>query len=191
MFTRGFMLEKITYHQLAPEETEWISQASALINTYAQQGLMLEQPEEQLANLAEQGRFAVALNQNGQVIGTLGLTLAYTNGELEFGGWAVVEEYRHQGVGVELLKHFANQLDHLGILRPDQVIFALANNNSRPIFHKLQAEEVDQTQASLEIFEPCQNCLCDKSQLKPGHRCVDSMHLLTNVLISLAEASNP
>jgi N-acetylglutamate synthase-like GNAT family acetyltransferase len=148
----------------------WLDQAVRLINAYAEEGLMLEQTVESLSGMAEAGWLALALTEEGdQVLGVAGLT-AWSSGILEFGAWAVEREWVNQGIGKELMAEV------LKTVADDQPVITFGNQeNSGPIFERMGLEKLDQTKLPDELFEPCQTCNCDKSNLGSGQRCVDTV----------------
>lgn len=167
------MQEKINknYEVIFPQEGDehLFLLAATLINAYAEQGIMLEVTAEQLQLIAAQGLLALAIDEQQQVVGTAGITLVYPDGKMEFGGWSVQEDWKASGVGKQLL---ATLLGHSQL--SDKNIIAFGNQNSGPIFQKLGAVVMDQSQVHQNAFVPCQACGCkDKDKLLPGQQCVD------------------
>lgn len=164
-----------------------LAQASMLICGYADKGLMLNQSSDALAQMAEKGGLVLAndfLNDN-KVIGTIGITQAWSDGDiLELGAWAVDQGHRHHGVGMGLLERLAVALSN----HPDglKTVIAFANKNSGPIFASLGATVLPQYLMDPAAFGPCTSCHCDKSCLEPGQLCVDTIYNLTDVMQKLA-----
>lgn len=184
-------VEYLTGVRLNSNANGLLAQASMLIGGYAEKGLMLGQSSDALAQMTEKGELVLAndfLNGSG-VIGTIGITQEWSGGDmLELGAWAVNQEYRHHGVGIGLLERLAVVLaDH-----PDglKTVIAFANANSGPIFASLGATVLPQKLMDPAAFGPCESCHCDKSCLKPGQLCVDTIYNLTEVMRSLAEEYN-
>lgn len=161
-----------------PEDSGLLLQAVALIQTYAEIGLMVAISEERLTQMAAQGMLALAVNEAQDVVGTAAVTFVWPDGSHEFGGWAVQEEYKRHGVGVDLLHKL---FDHVGV--PDKVI-AFGNYNSGPIFQKLGAALLGHDEMHPDAFIPCKTCKCHgKENLPFGHKCVDSIFDLKPVLL--------
>ncbi len=155
------------------QHTETLLAAAALINGYAEQGLMISVSLEQLQQMAAQGLLAIASNEKGKVIGTAGITLIYPDGKKEFGAWAVDPSAQKSGIGKKLLEAVLKKA-------PNETIIAFANQNSGPIFEKLGAPKLKQTEMHSQAFEPCKSCKClGKESLSSGHLCVDTIFNLS------------
>lgn len=180
------MHEQLKAEYIQPQMDEvgmvMLVQASALISSYAEKGLMLNQPVETLLEMARMRNVVFAVH-GGEVIGTIAVSYIWPDGKKELGAWAVKEEYRLHGVGIGLLKQLAIQLSH----SPDGLgtIIAFANNNSGPIFKNLGATVLPQQLVHPDAFVPCQTCHCDKSCLTDGSQCVDTIFNLTPVMKKL------
>ncbi|MBU1085318.1 MAG: GNAT family N-acetyltransferase [Candidatus Beckwithbacteria bacterium] len=149
----------------------WLDQAVGLINEYAEQGLMLVQKIEDLQQMAQAGWLVLALTEgeDSQVLGVAGLT-AWTEVILEFGAWAVKEEYRDKGIGKELMA------EAISTVPDDKWLVTFGNKkNSGPIFEKMGLKVLDQSKLPDELFEPCKDCHCDKSDMSEGQRCADTI----------------
>jgi len=165
-----------------------LAQASALIGSYALQGLMLVQDPEKLVSMTETGTLVLALqsiNDVQQVVGSIAITVQWPDGKRELGAWAVQHELRRHGVGIGLLEalsvHLANSPNGL------QDIIAFANHNSGPIFARLGATPLSHSLMHKDVFIPCQSCHCDKSCLPLGQMCVDTIYNVSPVMRQLAE----
>lgn len=161
-----------------PEDSGLLLQAVALIQTYAEIGLMVAISEERLTQMAAQGMLALAVNESQEVVGTAAVTFVWPDGSHEFGGWAVKDEYKKHGVGHQL---FFDLFNHVGT--PDKVI-AFGNHNSAPIFKKMGAVLLGHDEMHPDAFEPCKTCKCHgKEDLPMGQKCVDSIFNLKPVLL--------
>ncbi|MCR4329175.1 MAG: GNAT family N-acetyltransferase [Candidatus Roizmanbacteria bacterium] len=168
-----------------------LAQASALIGSYAEKGLMLEQTEEALARMSQEGSLVVALlseNGNRHVVGSIAITTQWPDGKRELGAWAVHEELRRHGIGIQLLEALAVHLS--GTREGLQQVIAFANNNSGPIFESLGATPLPHAKMHPDAFVPCQSCHCDKVCLAPGQMCVDTIFNLSPVMQELSEGYN-
>lgn len=158
--------------------------ASAIVNQYAQEGVMLALSVERLQAIAAEGLLAVAVTtqEPPEVIGTAGITFTYPDGTLEFGGWAVDRAWQHTGVGKHLLKDVLSH--HTDAFR----IIAFGNTTSTPIFTKHGATVLDQGKMHPDAFKPCLSCKCHgKAELPPGTLCVDSILDLSPILTTMNE----
>ena len=81
-----------------------IAGAVDLVNHFNKTGLMLPTTLEYYTELAKKGVLVVETNGLGIVVGAVAYTQFYEGGVWEFGGWAVAEEYQHQGIGGKLAK---------------------------------------------------------------------------------------
>lgn len=166
------MTEKPEYYikVVGEPDENWLDQAVELINGYASEGLMLEQTIKSLGLMAQMGWLALALTEgDNQVLGVAGLT-AWSSGLLEFGAWAVENEFKDQGIGKELMEAV------VGVVLDDKQVITFGNkDNSGPIFTKMGLESLDQSELPDELFEPCQTCNCNKAGLKSNQRCVDTV----------------
>lgn len=163
---------KIEIRLIGSEETEHLNNALNLVNSFAEKGFMLSQSYEALQNLATLQRLVVALLDD-RIVGVAGITFDYGDGLLEFGSWAVENEYQREGVGKMVLDFFLRQYDTAKLI-------ALGNSNSAPIFRYLGARELCESDVPSIVFGPCETCNCNgKKDLSPGRRCVDSIFDLT------------
>jgi N-acetylglutamate synthase-like GNAT family acetyltransferase len=168
------MQEQIhNYEVIFPSESDGslLLMATMLINSYAEQGIMLSVTLEQLQIIAAQGLLAVAVSDDQEVVGTAGITMSFPDGKKEFGGWSVKEGWKASGVGKSILTAL---LSKASLAQSD--IIAFGNKNSSPIFDKLGASVLNQTQVHEKAFVPCQTCGCHgKDQLHDGQLCVDNI----------------
>ena len=109
-----------------------IAGAVDLVNHFNKSGLMLPVNLEHYTKLAKEGVLVIETNGLGVVVGTAAYTQFYENGVWEFGGWAVTEEYQHQGVGGRLVEILFWHKTHLNTV-------AFGNKNSGPILEKMGA----------------------------------------------------
>lgn len=150
--------------------------AAAIINSYAEQGIMLGVTVDRLQRIAAQGLLALAVTPENDVVGAAGITFEFPDEKKEFGSWAVKPDWIHSGVGKQLLQAVLEK-------NKDNTVIAFANHNSGPIFQKLGAGVLDQQNMHPDAFAPCESCKCQgKHALQPGQRCVDTIFDLTPLL---------
>ncbi len=160
---------------LEPDNEPMLLMVVALINSYAEQGIMLGVTADQLSKIAAQGLLAVAIDCNKNVIGSAAITFQYPDGTLEFGGWAVIDEMRKEGVGKHL---FDSILDRA----QGNKLVAFGNRNSAPIFKKFGAQPMHQSHMHPDAFVMCETCNCSgKELLTDGNRCVDTIFDLSSI----------
>ncbi|HJY99028.1 MAG TPA: GNAT family N-acetyltransferase [Patescibacteria group bacterium] len=125
-------------------------------------------------SLTKKGTLIVAKNTLGQVVGTAAYTQFYTKNIWEFGGWAVLEEYQHQGVGLKLMTQLFKKHHHFQTI-------AFGNKNSGPILESLGAKII-KNHAILpkRAFELCATC-----PRKPKIGCCDIIYNLSPVVEAL------
>lgn len=157
------------------ENSELVQGAVELVNHFYEQNLMLPVQEDHYQQLSEKKRLVVAIDNDQRVIGTAAMSQEYPGGVLEFGGWAVEEEWQRFGVGVALLFALFQE-------NGQHPIISFANSNSAPIFEKLGAEEItDFSDVLEEAFALCANC-----PNKPeGGGCCDTIYNLAPVVVNL------
>lgn len=180
--------KQLGYEVVLPGKVESavLLQLNALTRQYAEQGLMLELTLEHLTKLVASGMLALALGEEGEVLGTASITHSWVHegtGEIwhEFGGWAVLEEAKKHGVGKNLFAELMSQLN----FKPSDHVFALGNETSSPILQKLGGTLMAQDLLPLEVFDPCQDCHCPahrKALLHAQKKCVDDAIDLTHLM---------
>lgn len=173
----------MAYELLFPsiEDTETLEQVRELINSYAEMGLMLGQTIEFFMKVAAKGLLIVAVDENGSVQGSAGLTYQLPiDGAYEFGAWAVKPETKGTGLGKQLYQGLFEKVAS----NPDiKQVIAYANNNSRPILVGMGGKEIDQSTLPDTMFFGCMRCKClGKEHLPAGQRCVDMLIDLTELV---------
>ena len=163
-------LEKVEIVKVSFNEKNSLLEIRNLIKPYALKGLMLLPSIDQLTAIARKEDLFIA-KCDGAVIATASIAFEYPDGSLEFGGWAVEENSQNMSIGKEILKAVVD--DNIG-----RRIFALGNDHSGAIFHKLGYSELLEEQMHPDVFAPCKSCNCDKSQLD-DKKCVDKIYKIT------------
>lgn len=161
-------IKNMLIKQVRLTEIMTLHKISELIRVFAKQGFMLEQSSHQLMMIARNGNLFAAYDAVGNVVASAGITFQYEH-SFEFGAWCVVPELQRTHIGTSILKHVLIHHHHHNYHRP---IFAVANINSAPIFEKLGAPEMAESDMEPEVFVPCATCNCDKSTLG-AKKCVD------------------
>lgn len=160
---------------LGETEMSLIKGASDLVNHFNQQGLMLPVTNEDYTKLAKAGTLVVAKNLDGLVVATASYTQFYDKNIWEFGGWAVAEEYQHQGLGLKLVKKLFSE-------KPHYQTIAFGNKNSGPILESLGAVAIgDHSLLPKKAFDLCATC-----PNKPKIGCCDVIYNLEPVVASFA-----
>jgi len=163
----------LVIRKVLPHEKAVLEQIQELISPYAEKGLMIHQNRTSLTSLAERGILLIAINDQNIVVASAGITMIYPDGSMEFGAWAVREQYQNHQIGKSILAHVLD----LAREKNDQAfIFALANNHSGAIFERLGAVPVNEDLVHSHVFIPCESCKCEKKELPPGRRCADTIY---------------
>lgn len=169
-------VSKKDYDLLFPESNQkgLITGAVDLVNHFYTAGLMLPATLEDYSVLASKGTLVVAKNMVGDVVGTAAYTQFYEKNIWEFGGWAVAEDFQHQGLGMKLIKELFSQKPHFQTI-------AFGNRNSGPIFECLSAEVIkDHSFLPKAAFTLCATC-----PKKPIIGCCDTIYNLGPVVEKL------
>lgn len=154
-----------------------IAGAVDLVNHFNKSGLMLPVSIEQYTMLASKGALVVETNDPGKVIGTVAYTQFYKGGVWEFGGWAVAEEFQHQGIGAKLADVLFYNKSHKNTI-------AFGNKNSAPILEKMGAVVIkDHSTLPVEAFALCATC-----PMKPAVGCCDTIYSLKPIMLKIEEA---
>lgn len=162
------------------KDKELVAGAVSLVNHFGQLGLMLPVTEEHYLGLAAKSTLCVACVAKsgfGEVIGTVAYTQFYEKGIWEFGGWAVSEDFQHQGLGKYLL----------GVLfwhKPHDETIAFGNKNSGPILESLGAQVI----ANHSLLPPKAFELCATCPRKPAVGCCDTIYDLKPIVLAVKSA---
>jgi amino-acid N-acetyltransferase len=120
-----------------------------IINDAAEFGLMLPRS---LASLYENLRdFHVAVDKEGEVIGTAALTLVWAN-LAELASLAVAREQRGRGLGQQLTRACLDEARALGIKRVMTLTY------EQRFFEKLGFDVVDRQKLPLKVWRECVRC---------------------------------
>jgi N-acetylglutamate synthase-like GNAT family acetyltransferase len=171
------------------EDEAILKQVNDLILRYAEMGLMLGQTIEFFMKVAASGLLIVAVDEEGNVKGSAGLTykLQPIEGAYEFGAWAVEPDTKGTGLGKKLYEGLFEKV----AANPEiKQVIAYANENSRPILVGMGGTEIDQTTLPDGMFFGCMRCNCQgKEHLPEGQRCVDRLIDLTRLVDKYRAAS--
>jgi len=131
----------------------------ALINSYAQEGLMLARSRSMLYESLRE--FTVA-EENGEFLGTGGLHIIWAD-LAEIGALALKREAVGKGIGQELVERLITEARELGIPK----VFALTYQTQ--FFTKRGFWLVEKEQMSPKVWKECINCPkfpnCDESAM--------------------------
>lgn len=127
-----------------------------LVNTYAQQGLML--PRSQSA-VYQAIRDFVVVEAEGQILGCGALQITW--GDLgEIWSLAVANGWQGQGIGRQIVERLLGEAQQLGVPR----VFALTYQ--RPFFLRLGFQPIDKKALPQKIWADCIDCIkfphCDE-----------------------------
>jgi amino-acid N-acetyltransferase len=136
-----------------------VVQIHKLVNTFAERGEMLPRP---LSELYENMRDFYVVRENDKVIACAALHISWSD-LAEVKSLAVSEEYRHKGLGEELVKICLDEARALGI----PTVFALTY--VKPFFQKCGFKEEDKSTLPHKIWGECYRCPkfpnCDETAL--------------------------
>jgi amino-acid N-acetyltransferase len=136
-----------------------VIQIHKLVNAFAERGEMLPRP---LSEIYENMRDFYVAREAGKVIACAALHISWSD-LAEVKSLAVSEEYRHKGLGEELVKICLDEARALGI----PTVFALTY--VKPFFQKCGFAEEDKATLPHKIWGECYRCPkfpnCDESAL--------------------------
>lgn len=178
--------EKIRLIYPRPDQTQFLTEASGVIEPFAKQGMMIAKSVKDLESMAAKMHLLIA-TMEAKVVGTAGFTFMYENWQKkEYGSWAVAKEVQNHKVGLELIGSllFKHPLYPTG---PTDVM-AVTNKKSGPIVSNLGALELPECMVDNEVFEACETCDCKGKENLQGNKCVDDFYDLSTVNASLIES---
>jgi amino-acid N-acetyltransferase len=136
-----------------------VVQIHKLVNAFAERGEMLPRP---LSEIYENMRDFYVAHEDGKVIACAALHISWSD-LAEVKSLAVSEEYRHKGLGEELVKICLDEARALGI----PTVFALTY--VKPFFQKCGFKEEDKSTLPHKIWGECYRCPkfpnCDETAL--------------------------
>ncbi|MBI2028254.1 MAG: GNAT family N-acetyltransferase [Candidatus Levybacteria bacterium] len=158
-----------------------VNWAETISEWTAKSGVMLPKSKEEIISFFEEGHSVVVVDNKGSLVSHAAATFIYSDGSIEVGAIYTVDNQRGKGVAT---KAVIALLDLLKRRYPERMIFALANSNSAPLFKKLGATEMETTELSKEVWEPCKQC--PKNPLLKDMKykifsCCDTPYNLTNI----------
>jgi len=134
---------------------------AALLNDYAERGLMLHRSRSELYDRIRDYR--VAVQPDGQVVGVAGLRVMWAN-LAEVYALAVAPSARRLGLGRKLVESTVELARELGIHR----VFALTYE--RAFFERCSFEVVDRRMLPLKVWGECVRC--------PKHEACDEIAMV-------------
>jgi len=142
-------------------------------------GTMLPKSKQEISSLFNEDRSVVILGENDRLVGHAAITFIYFDGSVEIGGAITDENYRRQGIATlavqEVLVKAAQSY-------PKGRIFALANDQSLPLFTELGGQEIACSELSDEVWEYCAGCPNRPIQKEgEGFKCCDTPIDLTEI----------
>lgn len=118
------------------------------------QNMLPKSPEDIMTMIAD-GRLMIAENATGELVSCMGFVEPYPDGSVEVGTLVTSEEHRGKGAGTFITKQ---TISYVRSLFPDQTIFGLTNQNSKPLFLKLGGTEMRTSQLCDAVWEACEDC---------------------------------
>ncbi len=140
--------EKLTTTIIRKARAEDIPQAHALINAYAQQGIMLRRS---MTVLYECLRDLVVGTEDGKVIAVGGLHMMW-NDLAEVRSLAVSPEYRGRGVGRRIVEYMLREAEEMGLAR----VFALTYQQE--FFAACGFSVIDKAELPQKVWKECVYC---------------------------------
>jgi amino-acid N-acetyltransferase len=137
-----------------------VEHMGALVNGYANQGIMLPKTPAQLFNNL---RDFIVADADGQVVGCAGLKILWRD-MAEIVSLAVHPEWQGRGLGRRLCEPLIEDAQALGIAT------VLALTYQVPFFHKLGFEIVPRHNLSQKVWQDCQFCA--------KHDCCDEIAMI-------------
>lgn len=157
---------------------DWAKTVSNWTLGAASKGLMLPRSQEQISELFDKGHSLAMVDFDGNIVSHAG-AFPYRDGSIEVGAVYTEEARRGEGLGI---KTVGMLLKHLNMLYPDAgTIFALANNNSAPVFKGLGGIEMKVSELHKDVWLACKDCPNRPSAgSNEKHICCDVPYDLTN-----------
>lgn len=149
--------ERRVHHPVAPDARVIVRpariadmlQVEPLINSFAQQNLMLPKTQEQLVRLFRE--FVVATDADGRVLGCGGLRI-FSDSLAEIISLAVDESAHGLGIGGRVVEQLVEDARALGIRN----VFALTLRDG--FFHRLGFRTVPKEMFPAKVWADCRNC---------------------------------
>lgn len=145
------------------------------ISDWTQNSTMLAKTPDDMVALFERGHSVVMVNAKGEPVSHAAATFVYSDGSIEVGGVVTPVEHSRKGLATHAV---AALITHLQYLYPEQLLFALANEKSAPLFAKIGGQVMQSWELSSEVWGPCASCTSPK---KTHTACCDTAYKLTNV----------
>jgi amino-acid N-acetyltransferase len=120
----------------------------ALINRFAEQGLMLARSRN---TLYESLREFTIIEDEGKLVGTGALHIIWEN-LAEIRALAISVEYQGRGIGKRLIETLVNEAEELGINQ----VFALTYQV--PFFNKCGFTEISKDEMPVKVWKECIDC---------------------------------
>lgn len=141
---------------------------------------MLPKSREDILILFANGQSVLVLNDAMEPIGHAAITEVYSNC-VEIGAMVTSSDWQRKGIGTRALRAV---LQTARMKYPEKTIFALANNQSGPLFTKLGAQIIDESELDAEVWTLCAKCpalpVCSDGD---SFKCCDTAFDLTKILL--------
>ncbi len=157
---------------------DWAAIISGWTMSAAAKGEMLPKSPEQILELFNKGHSLVMVDSDGNVVSHAAATFIYPDGSVELGAVYTDEAKRGRYIGKQTVRA---ALKHIGTLYPgSRIIFALANDASRPLFEGIGGIVMQTKELHADVWSACKDCPNRPSTGAKGeHVCCDTPYDLT------------
>lgn len=151
-------LAKPVYTAVIPDagHVGWANTISRWTMIAHARGKMLPKSPDEMLELFSKGHSLVVVDQDGNPLSHAAATAVYPDGRVEVGAVCTDPENQKKGFGKSTVSKL---LDHLSQLYPGRRFFALANEDSVPLFKGLGGTEMDPSELHKDVWSACKDCL--------------------------------
>ncbi|MBI4096729.1 MAG: GNAT family N-acetyltransferase [Candidatus Levybacteria bacterium] len=144
---------------------------------------MLPKTPEEILDLFGKSHSIVTVDDNGNPLSHVAATFIYPDRRVEIGALCTNPDSQEKGFGRGVVTALLTHLNRL-YPDPDNRFFALANEDSIPLFRKVGGEKMDPSELHKDVWVACEKCPRRQSGAKTdgNPHCCDTPIDLTNAV---------